>query len=198
MNLILYNMGITMNDYFSRFAHRYDGFVGDFELNSILEYLDLESKDILVDVGGGTGRVAKALKHHVRGCVVLDYSYNMLQKAKGKDDDVMLVQASSDAMPFRDGTIEKLFMNDSLHHIQAQEETMSECERILTKPGKLMIREFNRKTFWNKFLIFGEKLMRFNSKFLSPEELVKMCSDVNLISAYEKPTRGTFILTAIK
>lgn len=187
-----------MNDYFSRFAHRYDGFVGDFELSSILDYLDLKRNDILVDVGGGTGRLAQALKHHVRGCVVLDYSYNMLQKAKGKDNDIMLVQASSDAMPFRDGTIEKLFMNDSLHHIQAQKGTIHECERILTKPGKLMIREFNRKTFWNKFLIFAEKLARFNSKFLSPGELVKMCDDVNLKSAYEKPTRGTFILTAVK
>ncbi|MHA1126159.1 MAG: class I SAM-dependent methyltransferase [Candidatus Heimdallarchaeota archaeon] len=187
-----------MNDYFSRFAHRYDGFVGDFELNSILDYLDLEKDDILVDVGGGTGRVAKALKHHVRGCIVLDYSYNMLQKAKGKDNDLMLVQASSDAMPFRDGTVEKLFMNDSLHHIQVQEGTIKECERILTKPGKLMIREFNRKSFWNKFLIFGEKLVGFNSKFLSPEELEKLCTDVNLKPSYEKPTRGTFILTAVK
>jgi len=198
MNLILYSMGITMNDYFSRFAHMYDGFVGDSELNNILDYLDLQKKDILVDVGGGTGRDAKALKQHVRGCIILDYSYNMLQKAKGKDDDVMLVQASSDAMPFRDGTIEKLFMNDSLHHIQVQEDSMKECERVLTKSGKLMIREFDRKHFWNKLLIFFEKLVRFNSKFLTPEELVKMCSDANLKSSYERPSKSTFILTAIK
>jgi len=187
-----------MNDYFSRFAHRYDGFVGDFELNSIMDYIDLEKDGILVDVGGGTGRVATSLKHHVRGCVVLDYSYNMLQKAKGKDKNLMLVQASSDAMPFRDGTIQQLFMNDSLHHIQAQEESIKECERVLTKSGKLMIREFNRKYFWNKFLIFGEKLVRFNSKFLSSEELSSLCTNVNLKSSYEKPTRGTFILTAVK
>jgi demethylmenaquinone methyltransferase/2-methoxy-6-polyprenyl-1,4-benzoquinol methylase len=187
-----------MHDYFSRLAHGYDGFVGDFELNSILDYLDLEKSDILVDVGGGTGRVAQSLKNHVRGCVVLDYSYNMLQKAKSKDSDLMLVQASSDAMPFRDGTIKKLFMNDSLHHIQVQEGTIKECERILTEQGKLMIREFNRKHFWNKFLIFGEKLLRFNSKFLSPEELITMCDAVNFKSTYEKPTKGTFILTAVK
>lgn len=187
-----------MTDYFSRLAHGYDNFVGDFNFSSIEDYLDLEKKEVLIDVGGGTGRVATALKEHTRGCIVLDYSFDMLKKAIKKDSDLMLVQASSDAMPFRDGTVKQLFLNDSLHHIQAQTETLQECERIMPQNGKLMIREFDRKHFWNKFLIFFEKLARFNSKFLSPDELTKMCKDVNLKSTYQHPTKGTFILTAVK
>jgi len=149
-----------MTDYFARFAHSYDSFVGDFKLNKIFDYLTLDKKEILVDVGGGTGRAATYLKEHVRGCIVLDYSYEMLQKAKSKDDDIMLVQASSDAMPFRDGTVNQLFMYDTLHHIQTQEESIQDCERILSDTGKLMIVDFDRKNFQNKFLIFFEILVQ--------------------------------------
>ena len=111
---------IKVTDYFSKLAHGYDSFVGDFNFNTIIDYLDLETKEVLIDVGGGTGRIATALKEHTRGCIVLDYSFEMLKKAVKKDADLMLVQASSDAMPFRDSTVKQLFLNDSLHHIQAQ------------------------------------------------------------------------------
>ena len=187
-----------MTDYFARFAHSYDSFVGDFKLNKIFDYLTLDKKEILVDVGGGTGRAATYLKEHVRGCIVLDYSYEMLQKAKSKDDDIMLVQASSDAMPFRDGTVNQLFMYDTLHHIQTQEESIQDCERILSDTGKLMIVDFDRKNFQNKFLIFFEILARFNSKFLTPDELVYMCAKANLNSSYERPSKKLYALTASK
>ena len=105
----------------------------------------------------------------------------------------MLVQGLSQKLPFREKSLKQIFINDSLHHIYDQIGTLKETYTALSLGGKVIIREFNRKYFWNIFLILFEKIIRFGSKFLTPEELTRMCENQNLEVVIVKPSKGTFI-----
>lgn len=183
---------------FNRVANSYDKFVGPFDLDEINEYLPLRSDASLIDLGGGTGRIAFQLSEYVKDCFVLDYSYEMLQQAQKNIVNLPLIQGAGENSPFKSNAINQIFLNDSLHHIQKQQETLEECYRILTPKGELIIREFDKKYFWNIFLIFGEALLRFKSKFVSPKQLSAMCEKIGFTTQWVRPTKATFILIATK
>ncbi|MFW9922252.1 MAG: class I SAM-dependent methyltransferase [Candidatus Thorarchaeota archaeon] len=183
---------------FDRVAHRYNKFVGPFNLHEINDYLPLKSDALLIDFGGGTGRVAFQLSQHVSECIVFDLSYAMLQQAKNNSNKLSLIQGSGENTPFRTNSINQIFLNDSLHHIQKQRETLEECYRILSPGGELIIREFDKKYFWNIFLIIGEAFLRFKSKFYSPKQLSEVCQEIGFKTNWVKPSKATFILIAKK
>ncbi|MHA2357765.1 MAG: class I SAM-dependent methyltransferase [Candidatus Heimdallarchaeaceae archaeon] len=185
-------------DHFSRYASEYDNIVSAFDLDKIAEYLPLHKDDILLDIGGGTGRVAILLEKVVNECIVFDLSFDMLLEAKRKSKSLFLIQGSSTSLPFRKNSIKQIFVNDTLHHIKEQQKTLEESYNVIKPKGKLIIREYNRKYFWNIFLILFEKIMRFGSKFLSPKQLSEMCQQCGFKTQFHKPTKSTFVLIGEK
>ena len=183
---------------FSKIAHRYDNFVGKFKFEELLEYFPLDPENLLLDLGGGTGRAAVELLKHVNECIVLDPSYEMLLEAKKKTDRFLIVQAVGEALPFREKSLKQIFLNDSFHHIKKQRETLEESFRVLKPGGKLIIREFDKNYFWNLFLRFAEFVVGFGSKFYSPKKLAAMCEEIGFQTSWERPNRSTFILIAEK
>lgn len=180
-------------DIFSKLAHRYDDFVGSFDYEKIRKYLPVLPDELILDLGGGTGRVGIHFIKEANGCIILDLSFKMLNEAKKRSQRFMLVQGLSQTLPFREQSLKQIFINDSLHHIRDQIGTIKDCYVVLKPKGKVIIREFNRKYFWNLFLILFEKIVRFGSKFLSPKELTTMCEEQNLSVSIHKPSKGTFI-----
>ena len=183
---------------FSKFAHRYDNFVGKFNLEELLEYLPLDKENLLLDLGGGTGRAAEQLLEYVNECIVLDPSYEMLLEAKKKTDRFLNIQAVGEALPFRNNSLKQIFLNDSFHHIKKQKETLEESFRVLKPGGKLIIREFDKNYFWNLFLRFAEFVVGFGSKFYSPKKLAAICEEIGFKTSWKRPNRSTFILIAEK
>ncbi|MGC9779179.1 MAG: class I SAM-dependent methyltransferase [Candidatus Heimdallarchaeota archaeon] len=183
---------------FSKVAHKYDKIVGTFDLNSIIDYMPLDDKTLLVDLGGGTGRVAKDLQNYVNDCLVFDLSYEMLQQAKSKTNAFILLQGSSDELPIKSNSINQIFLNDSLHHIRKYRETLDECYRSLKPNGKLIIREFDKKYIGNIFLRFFEFIFGFKSKFFSVKEISTLCQEIGFSVTVNKPNKSTFILVAEK
>ncbi len=180
-------------DTFSKLAHRYDDFVGSFDYEKIRKYLPVLHDEPILDLGGGTGRVGIHFVKEANGCIILDLSFKMLNEARKRSQRFMLVQGLSQTLPFREQSLKQIFINDSLHHIRDQIGTIRDCYTVLKPEGKVIIREFNRKYFWNLFLILFEKMVRFGSKFLSPKELTTMCEEQNLSVSIHKPSKGTFI-----
>ncbi|MCG3219930.1 MAG: methyltransferase domain-containing protein [Candidatus Heimdallarchaeota archaeon] len=180
-------------DTFSKIAHRYDDFVGSFNYEKLRKYLPIVPEEPILDLGGGTGRVGVYFVEEANGCIILDLSFKMLNEAKKRTKKFMLVQGFSQHLPFREQSLKQIFVNDTLHHIRDQMGTIRECYTTLAPEGKVIIREFDRKYFWNWLLILFEKIVRFRSKFLSPEELTEMCEEQNLTVSIQKPSKGTFI-----
>ena len=185
-------------DLFSRIADRYDKIIRSSAVEEFKSFINLKSEEILVDLGGGTGRVALVLEKMTNGCVLLDRSFEMLKQAKKKSNSLILVQGVGEALPFRKDTIPQIFANDTLHHILKQEETLAECYEVMMKSGYFTIREFDPKYWKTKFLIFFEKVLMFGSTFLSPQKLEDMCKEIGFSVNWQRLTKSTSMLEAMK
>jgi len=185
-------------DLFSKIAHRYDNIIPSFDIDSIIDYLPLTKEDLLVDLGGGTGRVATKLLEHVNECIIFDRSNEMLQQVRNKTKGLYLVQGAAENQPFRKNSITSFFVNDVFHHLKKQEQTLENIKEILTDGGNLIVRDYDRKYFWNIFLLIFEKLLLFGSRFLTPYELETMCNELDFFVNWRRITKGTYLLIARK
>ena len=73
-----------MFDHFDLLAPFYDRAIRFSRLERMLDFVDLPSDGLLLDAGGGTGRVAAALRPYVREVLVADLSIGMLRQARRK------------------------------------------------------------------------------------------------------------------
>ena len=185
-------------DLFSRIAGKYDKIIRSSAVEEFKIHLKIEPDKLLVDLGGGTGRVALVLEEMANECVLLDRSFEMLQQAKKKSSSLLLVQGAGESLPFKTASIPQIFANDTLHHIHKQIETLTECFRVMEISGNLTIREYDPKYWKTKFLILFEKLLLFGSNFLSPQELEDTCLELGFFVNWYRLTNSTYLLEAIK
>ncbi len=94
----------------------------------------------LLDVGGGTGRVAQSLGCATCALTVADVSRKMLKLAKAKPG-LVSVCCAAEALPFPSKSFERIIMVDALHHVASQPATAGELWRILKPGGRLLIEE---------------------------------------------------------
>src|SRR5260370_31350473 len=104
-----------------------------------LRYLlaDLEAvRGKVLDVGGGAGSVAKAVKRErpdleVVGC---DVSRSALAVAGASPDGVNFRAAEAEKLPFADGEFDFVWIFDVLEHVEKPEQVLREIARVL-RPG---------------------------------------------------------------
>ncbi len=185
-------------DYFSKIAKFYDFIIPPFKEKKLLQFITFNSAETLVEVGGGTGRAAKPLLPFVKEIILVDLSFDMLKQAKKNIHLKYLLTGSGTTLTFRNNSLELIFINDTLHHISSQQEVIESCFHALKDEGMIIIREIEPRYFWSKLIVLMEKILRFNSKFLTPTELMELCSKANLTSTYYKESKGTYIIVAKK
>ncbi len=159
-----------MFDHFDLLAPLYDRAIPFSRLDLMLRVVNLPIDGLLLDAGGGTGRVATALKPHTRDVVVADVSAGMLSQLRQKR--LTGVMTPSEKLPFADGTFPRIIMVDALHHVINQKETISELWRVLQPGGRLVIEEPDIRTLTVKIVAIVEKLALMRSHFISPPEIV--------------------------
>jgi demethylmenaquinone methyltransferase/2-methoxy-6-polyprenyl-1,4-benzoquinol methylase len=97
----------------------------------------------VLDVATGTGLVA--LELHRRGFRVtgLDQSPEMLARARARfASEIELVEASADAIPFRDGTFDHLTFTYLLRYVDDPGATLQELARVVRPGGIVASLEF--------------------------------------------------------
>lgn len=161
-----------MNSHFNILAPFYDRVIRFERLEQTLKVLDLPHAGTLLDAGGGTGRVAEALRPHVGSLVVADVSWGMLSQARQKG--LVTSSAETERLPFADGTFDRVLMVDALHHVVHQGETVCELFRVLKKGGRLVIEEPDLRTFAVKLIAVAEKIALMRSHFLSPPQIAAL------------------------
>lgn len=138
----------------------------------LLELLALPPEGLLLDTGGGTGRVADALRSLVREVVIADLSQGMLRHAA--DKGLATVCAPAENLPFASNTFDRIIMVDALHHVLNQRQTVTELWRVLSPGGRIVIIEPDIRKFAVKLIAIGEKMLLMRSHFLSAEKIVEL------------------------
>lgn len=143
-------------------------------LEKMLEYAALPTSGRVLDVGGGTGRVANSIRKYAKDVVIADPSLGMLREADRTQFG--LACSNSEALPFPDGAFERIIMVDALHHVIHQGETAREMYRVLRPGGRIVIEEPDIRKFGVKLIAVAEKLLLMRSHFLAPQQIVDLFS----------------------
>ena len=126
----------------------------------------------LLDIGGGTGRVASAIRDFVDDIVIADVSFGMLSHSPRTD--FRPVCGASETLPFADSSFERVIMVDALHHVIDHAHSANEMFRVLKPGGVLVIEEPDIRTFGVKLIAIAEKLLLMRSHFLAPDAISKL------------------------
>ncbi len=138
----------------------------------LLDLLALPPSGLLLDAGGGTGHVAKALHSRVREVVVADISRGMLRHAV--DKGLTTACAPAEYLPFVTGAFDRIIMVDALHHVFDQRQTITELWRVLAPGGRVVIIEPDIRRFSIKLVALVEKLLLMRSHFLDGEQIANL------------------------
>jgi demethylmenaquinone methyltransferase/2-methoxy-6-polyprenyl-1,4-benzoquinol methylase len=159
-------------DHFSLIAPYYDRIFGRSSIGPLLGHVAPAFHHRLLDVGGGTGRVALCFQERVAQVCVLDPSPRMLAETRQKG--ICIVQGQSEELPFPDASFDRIIMVDVFHHLLDQQRSARELLRVLSRAGRLVIEEPDVRRRPVKLVALGEKILLMRSHFWAPGDIIRL------------------------
>lgn len=160
-------------DHFGKLAPYYEFFIRSKKTEHLKRLLDLPHSALLLDAGGGTGRISQAFMDDPIQVVIADESYKMLQEAQRKGG-LQPTCTYTETLPFDDEQFDGIIMVDALHHVTDPGRSTAELWRVLKPGGRIVIEEPNIDRFGVKLLALAEKLALMRSHFISPPNIVAL------------------------
>ncbi|MCO6451720.1 MAG: methyltransferase domain-containing protein [Caldilineales bacterium] len=158
--------------HFDWIAPFYDRVFGSADHEALFRHLQAGAGDIVLDIGGGTGRVAQHLAQSGAKVYVVDPSPGMLAGTQFKN--LRAIRSLAETLPFPSASIDRIYVVDAFHHFADQRIAASELVRVLCAGGRIVIEEPDLRRWPVKCVAVAEKLALMQSHFLSPPELAKL------------------------
>ena len=177
-------------NFFDLFAPIYDRLFHP-DLGEFCRQGGFVKEGFILDIGGGTGRIAQTLLSTDRKVIIADLSIKMLSQAK-KREQLLLIVADGAALPFEDSCITVVLIADAYHHFQQRERVILEVNRVLSLNGDLVIFEPNIKRLPVKFIALLENWLGMHSKFFNIHEIENKIIEFGF-RIIEKKEEGTSI-----
>ncbi len=159
---------------------------------------------VILDVGGGTGRVASVLTEFAERVIVCDPSPGMLRQASSRPE-LVSVRAEAEDLPLRSSSLDAVVVVDALHHFRDQRAALSEMARVVRRGGRVIIDEPDLRYRAVRLIWFLEKLSGMRSRFLPPNRIAECLEELGFrtaileasplsarIVAEKRPARGAF------
>ncbi|MBX7111559.1 MAG: class I SAM-dependent methyltransferase [Dehalococcoidia bacterium] len=108
----------------------------------IERYVSLEGRRVL-DLGCGLGEYVRAFERHGAEAFGCDIEQPRLVQARDRGTPNLLV-AAGERLPFRDGSLDVVVLNEVIEHVQDDTSTMCEVARVLAPGGVAVIYAPNR------------------------------------------------------
>ena len=159
-------------DHFSLVSRYYDRLFPILNAERLRELLQLPAAGRFLDLGGGTGQVAQALRGFVDEIVVLDESVGMLRQARLKG--LPAVRGEAERLPFANGAFARILLVDTFHHLRDQRQAAAELLRVLAPGGRLVIEEPDVERTPVRLIALAEKLILMRSHFFAPQAVQGM------------------------
>src|SRR5919199_3304167 len=162
------------------------------------EYVDIRSDDVILDIGGNTGKVTEAYSNNCKEVIVLEPKRNVIEYGKSNRPNIKFVEGEAENIPLPDTYFDKVVASASFHHFSDHDKALEEMKRVLKPHGKIIILEIDPNTRMGERLKFCESLFHTGAKLYQPAQLSKKIQAHNLdVLSIDSTTIGYF-LTAVK
>lgn len=102
------------------------------------------------DIGAGTGFITEGLIRRGIKVIAIDQSEKMLTEMRRKFsgiEDIEYQKGEVESLSLSDATVDYVFANMCLHHVESPLRAIKEMVRILKPEGKLIITDLDRHNF---------------------------------------------------
>ena len=164
----------------------------------MLQYIDITSRDILLDVGGNTGKITEVYARDCKEVVVLEPKHAVVEYGRTYRPNIKFVEAGAENIPLPGEYFDKVVASASFHHFPNQDGSLEEMKRVLKPNGKMVIIEIDPNTGKGKRLKICEGILHTGAKFYDPLQLKKKVEDHGLEVLSINSTILGYFLTAVK
>lgn len=159
-------------DHFGLLAPLYERMIRPQMPETLYTLTHLPCDGPLLDVGGGTGRVAQFFRRDAAAVVLADESLAMLAQARRKNG-LLLLAGQAERLPFADESFARLICVDAFHHLGDQKQALTEMWRVLRPGGRMVIEEPDIRHPLVMLIAVVEKLTLMRSHFRTPETIAQ-------------------------
>jgi ubiquinone/menaquinone biosynthesis C-methylase UbiE len=140
-------------------------------LLSILNMCEPKKKDVVLDLGTGSGVIAQTLQPYVTQIIGMDVSNEMMNK--GHWENMSKIKGNILSPIFRNNVFDIIVARMVFHHVNPILKGLKNCYNLLKKNGKLIIAESippsdesNVVNWWGEVRSLKEKRIVFTPKIL--------------------------------
>ncbi|PKO07646.1 MAG: hypothetical protein CVU41_00290 [Chloroflexi bacterium HGW-Chloroflexi-3] len=130
---------------------------------------ELSSSSTLLDVGGGTGRIADAMAKCFEKIIIYDVSPAMIKESKNKNGKISGICGKVENLALENDFFDAVIMVDTLHHVENHHKAILSILHVLKPGGIFILEEPDIRKFSVKLIAVMEKLLLMRSHFLKPE-----------------------------
>lgn len=141
-------------EYFDEVASNWDNMRNEFFSDEVrlvaYKTADVEAEKIAADIGAGTGFISEGLLNKNVNVIAVDQSdemLNLLREKFSNHKNLKCIQGVGENIPLENNTVDYVFANMFLHHVENPDIVIKEMERILKLGGKLVITDLDEHDF---------------------------------------------------
>ncbi len=145
-------------------AYSYDGLrmlkvMSKLEIPKVVRLLDVSQKDLVVELGAGTGRITSRIASMVSEVVALDFSIKSLKRAQINcpAENIHWLHADINHVPLRNHVADSAFSCQVFEHLPGntlRNMAVDEAARVIKSAGTFVISVYRDSWVWR---LFGEK-----------------------------------------
>ncbi len=141
-------------EYFDEVSSNWDNMRNDFFSDEVrlvaYKTADVQERKVAADIGAGTGFITEGLINKNVKVIAVDQSEEMLNLLKTKFSnykDLKCIQGVGEELPIEDNSVDYVFANMFLHHVENPSLVIKEMQKILKSGGKLVITDLDKHNF---------------------------------------------------
>jgi demethylmenaquinone methyltransferase/2-methoxy-6-polyprenyl-1,4-benzoquinol methylase len=138
---------------FDRVAPYYDRWIGRFmsdRMDRMADFLSCSPDEIVLDLGGGTGLIARRLLDRCGEVHLLDESSQMIGQVR--QEKIKTRVGCGTETPYPDQFFDAIVLSDVFHHIREQDLLLDEVARLLKPGGRLLVNEVDLDRVWGRII----------------------------------------------